>query len=140
MPILLKSFYKAGDWIFTKPLVVDIPRNGPELIGKKDFEGKDYPEDTDIVLIKTWFENFRDKEHYWRNGPVLSDNHLCNLVSLAVPVMRENILCRKHFIDTSISINYYPHPTKEAIFSMHGSESLFKRIFYSANISGTEFI
>ena len=92
MPILLKSFYKAGDWIFTKPLVVDIPRNGPELIGKKDFEGKDYPEDTDIVLIKTWFENFRDKEHYWRNGPVLSDNHLCNLVSLAVPVMRENIL------------------------------------------------
>ncbi|OQW99486.1 MAG: hypothetical protein BWK74_02075 [Desulfobacteraceae bacterium A6] len=67
--------------------------------------------------------------------PVLSDNHLCNLVSLVVPVIP-----RKHFIDTSISINYYPHPAKEAIFSMYGSESLFKRIFYSANISRTEFI
>ncbi|OQW99487.1 MAG: hypothetical protein BWK74_02080 [Desulfobacteraceae bacterium A6] len=64
--------YKAGDWVFTKPLVVDIPRNGPELIGKKDFEGKNYPEDTDIVLIKTGFENFRGKEHYWQNGPGLS--------------------------------------------------------------------
>lgn len=64
--------YKAGDWIFTKPLIADIPRSGPELIGRKDFEGKNFPEDADILLIRTGFENFRGQEHYWRNGPGLT--------------------------------------------------------------------
>jgi len=64
--------YAPKDWIFTHPLMVDIPAKPGQLIGPEVFPSQDCASETvDLLLIRTGFEAYRDCDVYWQEGPGL---------------------------------------------------------------------
>ena len=64
------DMYPIKNWIFTKPLLIEIPVIASEILGIAQFEKalQDH-EDCDLLLIKTGFESVRDKRTYWHDSP-----------------------------------------------------------------------
>jgi arylformamidase len=64
--------YNADFWIFEKPylLVKDVKPN--DLIKINETELLLIPEETDLLLLKTCFSDFREDELYWKNNPGIS--------------------------------------------------------------------
>ncbi|BBH54063.1 cyclase family protein [Fluviispira sanaruensis] len=60
--------YSAKDWIFQKPVLIELECAPGYFINIKDLE-KHIPEKCDIVFIKTSFEKFRNEDIYWENNP-----------------------------------------------------------------------
>jgi arylformamidase len=65
--------YGPSSWIFTCPKVLDIAVAPGHLITVSDMENfvKD-DENTDILLLRTGFEQYRREQTYWQQGPGLS--------------------------------------------------------------------
>lgn len=61
--------FEPKDWIFSKVLLIDVPNVEPGYIIKSE-DIKDI-KDCDLLLIKTGFEAYRDKETYWQSSPGL---------------------------------------------------------------------
>jgi kynurenine formamidase len=51
--------------------LVDIPCNTARLIAENDFEALNINSKVDLLLIRTGYENVRDKEIYWNGNPGL---------------------------------------------------------------------
>jgi len=73
--------YAPSEWVFTSPLLLDVPSGPGQMIGPDDLPDIDCKKDeVDLLLIRTGFEIFRSEDLYWENGPgflpELAD-HLC---------------------------------------------------------------
>lgn len=74
--------YDPSEWVFTSPLLLDVPSKPGQLIGADDLPDIDCNEkEVDLLLIRTGFEQFRREDLYWENGcgllPELAE-HLCS--------------------------------------------------------------
>lgn len=104
--------YAIGDWVFTRPFIVEMPAVEGEILDIARFEaalaGCD---DADLLLVRTGFEKKRAEESYWSSSPAftpeLADYLKSRLPSLTAIGM-----------DT-ISISSYRH--RELGRAAHGS-------------------
>jgi len=67
--------YTISDFIFEKPVIVEIKKNVGELIMPSDFEKKTLTkkcQKADLILIKTGFEKNRGTEEYFFKNPGVS--------------------------------------------------------------------
>lgn len=64
-----------GDWIFNKPLLIEIDVSDSELITEQHLQAviTKNVDDADLVLIKTGFEEFRREERFWKSAPGFSE-------------------------------------------------------------------
>tara|TARA_B100002051_G_C16606922_1_gene571080 strand:+ start:51 stop:716 length:666 start_codon:yes stop_codon:yes gene_type:complete len=68
--------FKNSYWYSQKCYMIDIPcKNGILINFTKLF--LDIPKDTEVLLIRTGYENYRNSEKYWNDNPGLS-SELCN--------------------------------------------------------------
>lgn len=75
---LPKHFYDDGKtlndfepsyWFYSTISIVDIPKNKGELIIPKDFFNLQINKESDILLIRTGFEKYRNEKIYWEENP-----------------------------------------------------------------------
>lgn len=68
--------FSPADWIFNKPLLIEIDTLDSELITEEHFQLTMFEDikDADLVLIKTGFEKYRYEERYWKSAPGFSEN------------------------------------------------------------------
>ncbi len=66
--------YKPEDWLFHRPLLVDMPVDDTELVKPVRFDTACPADstDADLLLIRTGFSRYRNEERYWRFGPGFS--------------------------------------------------------------------
>ncbi len=60
--------YLPSDFVFNFPFVIDLPIQ-QDLISNNLLNEFSFPRNTDLLLIKTGTEHFRNTEKYWQNGP-----------------------------------------------------------------------
>jgi kynurenine formamidase len=63
--------YVAGDWVFEHPQLIDIQVKPAELIVAGPWVNA-ISKETDLLLLRTGFEELRDKADYWEQGPGLA--------------------------------------------------------------------
>lgn len=66
--------YAPEDWMFACPRLVELPLDGAELI-TPDMLDSVLPDTvlaTDLLLIRSGFEQYRGEERFWKNGPGLA--------------------------------------------------------------------
>lgn len=63
------SDFKARDWFFNNVSLVEIQDTEPGRIIKK--EDLEQVKDCELLLIRTGFEKYRQKNTYWQNSPAL---------------------------------------------------------------------
>ena len=63
--------YDASYWIFNEPQLIDVPGENGYLVSYNDISGK-INEETDLLLIRTGYEEFRSNPEYWQKSPGLS--------------------------------------------------------------------
>jgi arylformamidase len=63
-----------NDFIFDKVQLVDIPCNDARLIDIEDFNGFNQliGKNTELLLIRTGYEKFREEDKYWNDNPGLA--------------------------------------------------------------------
>lgn len=63
--------YGPGDWLFHRPLLVDLPMDNAELVTPARLEAAcpDDATDADILLVRTGFGRYRNEDRYWQHGP-----------------------------------------------------------------------
>ena len=66
----------ADTWLFYKASIIDIPCDKGRLIDIIDIEAQHIDTETDLLLIRTGFEQFRNDKIYWNGYPGISEN-LC---------------------------------------------------------------
>jgi kynurenine formamidase len=66
--------YEAKDWFFSEVGLVDIPCTSARQISEKEIEKFNLSTNIEILLIRTGFENFRNKDSYWNDNPGLSSS------------------------------------------------------------------
>jgi len=70
--------YKASDWVFNHPLIINKHLKPGTLLTPELIENDISKDDNiDIIIIKTGFEVNRGQKEYWENGPGYSEN-LCD--------------------------------------------------------------
>ncbi len=69
---LTAEFYPAEHWIFTSPALICVDAKEDELIIFSNDQLESIPADTDFLILKTGFGQFRSEEKYWKNNPGLS--------------------------------------------------------------------
>ena len=78
---LPKHFFEHGQclndfnpnyWFYSHVSLLDLSKNNGELITVEDLKDKKIALKTEILLIKTGFEKFRNKEIYWKENPGVS--------------------------------------------------------------------
>jgi len=107
-----KHFYDEGStitdispdqWFFFNITLIDIPCKKGRLIEVSDIISEDISADTELLLIRTGFESFRNEDIYWNGYPGISEdtceylrNHFVNLravgfdfISLTSPLFKE---------------------------------------------------
>lgn len=69
------SDYTANDWMFNKVSLIEIDVKPDEIISLVKIQKYlDVIEDTDLLIIKTGFEKYRDQTIYWQHSPAYSDD------------------------------------------------------------------
>lgn len=58
-------------WWFSRPAVVDVPKQDDELILPSDIDGK-VADETDFIILRTGFETNRGDRRYWERNPGIS--------------------------------------------------------------------
>jgi len=62
--------FAVNEWIFTKPLIVDVPVEDGTVLKVSHFEtALSNADDGDLLLIRTGFETKRNQDVYWSNAP-----------------------------------------------------------------------
>ena len=62
--------YDVKSWIFTKPLLIEVPAKESEILGIVQFEkALKGCKDCDLLLVKTGFELMRGAKSYWEKSP-----------------------------------------------------------------------
>jgi len=79
--------YTPQQWIFSKPLLIDVPTVGTTIIDIDAIEhalGDTFVEDADLVLIRTGMEEYRRDARYWSQYPGFSPD-LCRWLKQMFP-------------------------------------------------------
>ncbi len=63
--------YAAGEWIFDRVLLLDVPCRSARLIGPSDLPRR-IPARTQLLLLRTGSEKRRGSPAYWRDNPGLA--------------------------------------------------------------------
>ena len=63
--------YQATDWVFNRPMLVDVDTESGALVDRHHIEGR-IPDETDLLLIRTGHGRNRGTPGYWEGGPGLS--------------------------------------------------------------------
>jgi arylformamidase len=71
---LTSESYEASQWIFNRPCLVQKNGLANEIIDLTYEELAHVPKDTDFLILKTGFGEFRSEEKYWKYNPGLSPN------------------------------------------------------------------
>lgn len=68
--------YAPGDWLFSCPLLIDVPTMEAELITPERLEALSLTgsPDVDLLFIRTGSERYRGQERFWRHGPGLRED------------------------------------------------------------------
>jgi arylformamidase len=62
--------YEPHEWIFIKPYIVYVMVNDGEIIGVEHLERSNISSlDVDLLIIRTGYEKFREKQRYWEQQP-----------------------------------------------------------------------
>ena len=64
--------FNPSYWFYKHVSLINLPKENGELIVLEDFLNHDFNQKTEILLIKTGFEKFRDKDEYWKENPGVS--------------------------------------------------------------------
>ncbi|MGD9159749.1 MAG: cyclase family protein [Desulfobacteraceae bacterium] len=92
--------YSPEFWIFSLPFLCDISNVEPGLVIKPDMiDFSSIPEHIDILMIKTGFSIYREKEIYWEKNPGFSPGF--------ADVLRRNFPDIKIFGFDSISLSSF---------------------------------
>jgi kynurenine formamidase len=59
----------AKTWVFQYPAVVTLEVSPGQIITPEDIGAAQLPQETDICLFKTAFEDYRNSDIYWEKGP-----------------------------------------------------------------------
>ena len=62
--------YMAADFVFHDPFLLNLDAHANQIIDLKN-ELTCLPEKTDLLMLKTGFEAYRQTEDYWKNNPGL---------------------------------------------------------------------
>ena len=65
--------YPPSFWIFNEPQLIDVPSTDGYLVAHDDILNK-LKDKTDLLLISTGYEKYRDEARYWQKNPGLSKN------------------------------------------------------------------
>lgn len=65
--------YDSSFWIFNHPICVDVPSKDGYLVKYNDVANA-IDKQTDLLLIRTGYEIYRNKKKYWQKNPGLSVN------------------------------------------------------------------
>ena len=65
------SDYAPEDWIFSRPILVDVKVPSGALVGPEHL-GDELPPDTDLLIVRTGHGRRRGEPSYWEGGPGLS--------------------------------------------------------------------
>lgn len=77
-----KHFYDEGktitdidpsEWFFENIKLIDIKCEEGRLIDIDDIKAHEIPLETDLLIVRTGFENFRDQDVYWNAYPGISE-------------------------------------------------------------------
>lgn len=63
--------YKPEEWVFSNPFLLSVKAEPNELLGLADAR-EAIPLDSDCLIIKTGFENYRGQIEYWKHNPGLT--------------------------------------------------------------------
>jgi arylformamidase len=63
--------YPASFWCFERPQCIDLTVKADQLISNEHVAGL-INRNTDLLMIRTGFENYRDQREYWEHNPGLS--------------------------------------------------------------------
>ncbi len=64
--------YPDNFWFSDKVHLINIPCNEAVLIDETMYDFTTIPESTEVLLIKTGYENYRTSDKYWNNNPGLA--------------------------------------------------------------------
>ena len=59
-------------WVFMKIACIEMSCSAAVLIGNKDISSFEIDKDTELLLIKTGYEQYRTTEKYWKDNPGLT--------------------------------------------------------------------
>lgn len=59
-------------FVYNKPCLIDIYRNSAQLIDIDDIDFSRIPKETDLILIRTGYEEYRYTDKYWNDNPGLT--------------------------------------------------------------------
>ncbi len=96
--------YEASYWIFDHPLVVELETD-EAIIGKlliHTLQKYQHLKETDLLMVKTGMEKYRESETYWKNNPGFDPALYKELIQL-FPKLRA-------FGFDTISLTAYKHP------------------------------
>lgn len=80
--------YSADFWIFNLVHLIDIsPIHPGEIINSVLFRNEAFPENVELLLIKTGFGMHRNNEMYWKNSPVFLPE-IAKLLRRCLPKLR----------------------------------------------------
>lgn len=69
--------YNAGEFVYSTVSVIDIPCNHGVLINKSSFSWDQINSTTELLLIRTGYEKYRQSDQYWKDNPGI-DPELCD--------------------------------------------------------------
>jgi kynurenine formamidase len=62
--------YDSAFWIFNRPQLIDVPGEDGHLVGPADIS-ESIEEGTDLLLLRTGYEEYRTDDRYWARSPGL---------------------------------------------------------------------
>lgn len=103
-------------WFFKTISLIDIPCSDPVLISESDLRNNEIHVDTDLLIIRTGYQKYRNSEKYWNSYPgiapqactFLRENYLnlrgvgFDFISLTSPQFKdEGVLAHKILLEES---------------------------------------
>ena len=79
--------FAANEWIFNRPLILNIEIRPGQLIEPIHVSAYDIIEQADILIFKTGFEKFRGEDIYWQQNPGIAPE-LAEILNLKCPNLR----------------------------------------------------
>jgi len=94
--------YEPKDWVFTNPILIDLPLDSAEIIGIEYMNNiSDLDKEADLILFRTGFERYRTERRYWESAPGFAPE--------LATFLRENFRALKAIGMDTISLGSYQH-------------------------------
>ncbi len=92
--------YAADDWVFNRCCLIDIPCEAGQIINAEEVRANNPDYDCELLIIRTGFERYRNKDLYWQKSPVFHndlgeffENNFVSLTAIAFDCISLSSLC-----------------------------------------------